>query len=33
MLVEAMPEWKDKFLELYHNIEALIKQPGTTLNE
>ena len=33
LLSEAMPEWKDKFLELYHNIEALIKQPGTTLNE
>jgi len=23
MIVEAMPEWKEKFLELYHRIENL----------
>ena len=25
MLVELMPEWKDRFLELYHKIETIIK--------
>ncbi|MDQ1337012.1 MAG: hypothetical protein QG552_3962, partial [Thermodesulfobacteriota bacterium] len=23
MIVEAMPEWKEKFLDLYHRIEKL----------
>jgi MinD superfamily P-loop ATPase len=23
MIVEAMPEWKEKFLELYHRIEEI----------
>jgi MinD superfamily P-loop ATPase len=23
MIVEVMPEWKDKFLDLYHRIENL----------
>jgi MinD superfamily P-loop ATPase len=33
MLVEVMPEWKDRFLELYHKIEELLKEPGKILNE
>jgi len=23
MIVEVMPEWKDRFLELYHRIEKI----------
>jgi MinD superfamily P-loop ATPase len=23
MIVEAMPEWKEKFVELYHRIEEI----------
>jgi MinD superfamily P-loop ATPase len=25
MIVEAMPEWKEKFLELYHRIEKIVE--------
>jgi MinD superfamily P-loop ATPase len=32
MLVEVMPEWKEKFLNLYHRIEAIISQTPTQNN-
>ena len=33
LIVEAMPEWKDKFLDLYRCIAKIIRQEGAVFDE
>jgi MinD superfamily P-loop ATPase len=30
MIVEVMPEWKEKFQQLYHRIEEIVGSKGST---